>query len=121
MKFRIAWFELIPTLTGDTYAMGEHGPYIYKTKEEVLKEIKELEDDHRQQVWNGERDPDDVGIDSYPVCVKLYENGKIIQLDESNNETEITALVAQSIFNNINQESVKKYLEDIKAYVNTSE
>ncbi len=80
MKTKPAWVEVIPALCGDSYAMSDAGVCIHASKEEIEKEIKDLEDEYRHQADLGERDPDDCEVDSYPLQVLLTDTGRILDV-----------------------------------------
>lgn len=78
MKIKEAWFEVIPTACGDSYAMSDYGVYIHQSKAEVESEIESLASTYREQAAAGERDEDDCEVDSYPLKVYLTETGSVL-------------------------------------------
>ncbi|WP_419833707.1 hypothetical protein [Endozoicomonas atrinae] len=113
MKIKPAWFEVIPALCGDSFAMSEIGVYIHASKKEVEEEIQDLVNHYREQIAAGEREEGDDEVDFYPQRVLLTDTGRV--LDEQMND--ITDDVLRVMRDSANITDPSKFIEQIIEYV----
>lgn len=89
----VKWVELIPVLIG-RYSVcvqedksGNITPCLYETREEAMAEIQDSRDIYKQQIDEGQRDPDDEYEGEVHPCVQDGDE-LVLLCEESLIETE---------------------------------
>ena len=114
MNKKTAYFERIPAIFGDSFAMSDNGVSIHETEQEILDDIALIEAEYRDQAKRGERDPDDCELDSYPIKVTLTDTGQIFD----DNDQNITSDVLEVMRRDANIEDPTEFINEIIYYVN---